>query len=73
MIETFQIEDSAEQCPDEWKISHDDGRAAFTNVPIRPLTAEGVGETVVFVQDGGEDDEHAETEYPKDESFSIPR
>jgi len=32
-----------------------------------------MGEAVVFIQDGSEDDKYAETKYPKDERFSVPR
>jgi len=72
VVEAFQVEDSAEQCPDEWKIGHDNGSTAFSNVPECPLTTEWMGEAVVLIQDGGEDDEYANAKYPKDEGFSIP-
>ena len=73
VVEAFQVEDSAEQCPDEWKIGHDNGGTAFSNIPECPLAAEWMGEAVVFIQDGGEDDKHADPKYSKDEGFSIPR
>lgn len=73
VVEAFQVEDSTEQCPDEWKIGHNNGSTAFSNIPVCPLAAEWMSEAVVFIQDGGEDDEYADSKYPKDECLSIPR
>ena len=73
VVERFQVEHSAEKCPDEWKIGHDNGSTAFSNVPECPLVSIWMGETVVFVQDGSEDDKYADAKYSEDDGFSIPR
>ena len=38
-----------------WDVGDDDRGATFTGVPKDPFSSVGVGEAVVFVENGGED------------------
>lgn len=58
-VEGFQIEDASQEGPREGEVGDEDGGAALAHVPVCPLAAERVSEAVIFIQDGGEDDEDA--------------
>lgn len=52
--EGAQFEGTPEERPAVWHVGDDDGGATFSSVPKDPFTTIGVGEAVVFVEDGGE-------------------
>ena len=72
-VEGAKIEDFAEERPCKGEIGDEDSGARFADIPCDPGRLVGVGETVVFVQDGGEDDEEAEGEDAAENEFALER
>lgn len=53
-IERSQMEESAKDCPRQWKVGNDEGGRRFTNVPKGPRRPKRLVETVKFVEDRGQ-------------------
>lgn len=62
-VQSTEVSDTADQCPQIWHVGSEDRSGAFSHVPICPFTSERIGEGIVLVEDGAEDDKRAQAEY----------
>jgi hypothetical protein len=62
LMKLWQPENSAQDSPCKRYVRNEKSGTTLSYVPKRPLGAKGMGEGIVLVEDGGQNDEYSEAE-----------